>query len=249
MSAVIELPAATVGLPGIALGGYLGGRAAAAVGPATAVTLRRPVPPGALLHSEPDGEGGLRLLHDGVLAATAAPGRPQVDPPRTPSLAEIANGAPAPGPHPAPSCFGCGIHRAEGDGLRIFPRTLRGGLLSGAVWRPHAAFAREAGVVAPEYVWAALDCPAFWALSMRPPADVSHVVTGRMTVELRGPVLAGEPHLVTGWVAARQGRRIVAGSSIYDAGGDLLALAEQTLVATTFGFPLFAMRRALGEAA
>jgi energy-coupling factor transporter ATP-binding protein EcfA2 len=64
------------------------------------------------------------------------------------------------------------------------------------------------------------------------------VVTGRLAVVRSGPVRAGEPHVVVGWSAGRQGRAFVAGGAILSPDGERLALARHTLVPTNWGVPL-----------
>ena len=75
-------------------------------------------------------------------------------------------------------------------------------------------------------VWAALDCPGAWADDVpgRP------VVLGRMSLEMLGRPVVGEPHVVMGWVVGREGRKTFSGTGLYSAQGQLLALAQQTWI-------------------
>jgi hypothetical protein len=99
--------------------------------------------------------------------------------PGTASLAEAraaAGRCPLFQGHPFPTCFSCGPDRAPGDGLQIFPGPLPGGDLWAAPWTPDPSVADQDGLVLPEVVWAALDCPIGFAAGV---ADTV-MVLGRM---------------------------------------------------------------------
>ncbi len=72
--------------------------------------------------------------------------------------------------HPLPTCFVCGPARAKGDGLRIFAGPLgrhsQNAVLA-ASWIPDPNLAAEDGLVAPEFLWSALDCPTGYALQLQ----------------------------------------------------------------------------------
>ena len=97
-----------------------------------------------------------------------------------------------------------------------------------ATWTPPADFAGAEGTVAPEIVWAALDCPtsAPGMNSPGPDGTVLPIVLARLGVELHGPVRAGTEHVVTSWELSRDGRKREAGAALYDDGGGLLASAR-----------------------
>ena len=44
------------------------------------------------------------------------------------------------------------------------------------------------------------------------------------------PSRPGEPHVVTGWRLGREGRKMLAGSALFTAGGDLAALGVATWI-------------------
>ena len=60
-----------------------------------------------------------------------------------------------------PMCFVCGPDRAAGDGLRLFagPLARRDDVVFAVPWIPDLSLAAADGLVAPEFVWSALDCP------------------------------------------------------------------------------------------
>lgn len=135
--------------------------------------------------------------------------------------------------HVLPHCFVCGPARAEGDGLRIFPDWLKdpAGIenpnpfpLVAAPWRPTPDLADASGLIAPEFLWAALDCPGAFAI------DVEPIVLGRMSARIltRPPTTA--PIVVVAWAKGRDRRKHFAGSALFSESGDLLAFSEQTWI-------------------
>ena len=229
------------GLPGIALGGYVGGILARGSAKAE-VTLRAPV---RLDHpystmQQPDGSEELR---DGdAVLAVARTASIEIDPPGSVGLEE-ARGASelyiGRQRHLVPACFTCGPARPEGDGLRIFPGPVAGRAVVAAPWTPAPSLADPTGQVGPEFVWSALDCPSIWALIYNGPPDTDEkAVTARLAIEQISPVFAGDPHVIVGWKIGETGRSRVAGGAIYSADGSLVTRARHTLVTTDWGTPM-----------
>jgi hypothetical protein len=210
-------------------GGYTCGRLAALLGGAAEVTLRRPPPlerPLSIMRTP----HGLVLLDGGATIAEARPATVEIEPPPCPGLGAAADAA---GhyhgltAHAFPTCFVCGPARAPGDGLRIFAGKVRGDSLVACPWKPDARLADEAGVVAPEFAWAALDCPGAWAWL----ADLERpLVLGRLSAVLDAPVKAGLLHVVGGWRLGREGRKHFSGTAIWRADGTLCARARATWI-------------------
>jgi hypothetical protein len=126
--------------------------------------------------------------------------------------------------HFFPSCFVCGPDRAHGDGLRIFCGPGPGGKLVAAPWTPDSSLDNGAGMVAPRYIWAALDCPGgAAALEGREP---KLIVLAKFVVELKRPAIIGKEHIVIGWAKKITGRRNLVGSAIFDANRELVAVGE-----------------------
>ncbi len=119
--------------------------------------------------------------------------------------------------HIFPACFVCGPDREPGDGLRIFAGAV--GDQVAAVWSPDSSLLDDFGAVRPEFVWAALDCPGYFA--------VEHVarpaVLGRFGVVMHEPRIEPQPIIVTGWPIRSEGRKHQAGTALHDADGRLLA--------------------------
>ncbi|THD78848.1 MAG: hypothetical protein E7812_10775 [Phenylobacterium sp.] len=223
------------GPPNSGNGGYVCGVLAGDLaGPATAV-LRAPIPLDAPLALEARGGGRVMTGADGQLIGQGGPsaGAELPDPPPAPSLdAARAAGARYVGLATPfhPICFTCGTDRGEGDGLRVFAGQLEGaaqGVVAG-VWRPHADFADSSGLTRTEVIWAALDCPGYFAWVER---EGRHsALLGTMTGEVLRRPAAGEDAIVVAWPLAREGRKETAGVVLYSAKGELLARAHQVWI-------------------
>ena len=212
------------GPPDSGNGGYVAGLLARELGSSNvSVTLHLPPP---LEHGlELGNDGETAWLKDGdALIATAERHRPSIEVPAPPSLSNAEDAeADYVGfrRHAFPGCFVCGPERSVGDGLRIFPGAVPESQVA-AVWEPDRSLLTADGAVCPEHVWAALDCPGYWAVA----ASAGIAVLGRFAVTLDAePVTAG-PLVVTGWPIASEGRKHKAGTAIHDAQGRLLASAE-----------------------
>jgi hypothetical protein len=125
--------------------------------------------------------------------------------------------------HAYPTCFTCGTDRD--DGLGIFAGSVEGrdGFVA-APWTPDPS-------VRAEILWAALDCPAGWAVD---DFQREGVLLGRMAAVVQRRPEPGETHVVIGWRVGEEGRKRFAGSALHTADGELLAHARSTwLVPTT----------------
>lgn len=225
----MRLPARQCGPPGSANGGVACGRLAAYLAaPVAQVTLRRPPPLDTDLRVDVT-PGAVRLLDRDALVAEAVPGEVTVEPPGAVDLdaatAAAQRYAGLTG-HPFPGCLVCGTEREPPDGL---------GLRPGPVGRDHVAAVWTPADADRAVVWAALDCPGGWAVGELPDRPM---VLGRMALRLDAEPQPGVPHVVQGWVVARDGRKTRTGTSLRTADGALLAVAEATWLAVdvaTFG--------------
>jgi hypothetical protein len=202
-------------------GGYVCGRLAEHLGGIAEVTLRLPPPLDTPLDLVRAGDG-IELRDGGRLVAEARPAAPELTVPDPITLpeADLASRDFAGFLHHAYStCFVCGPDRT--DGLAIYPGPVAGrdGLVA-APWVPD-------GEVSPELVWAALDCPSGWAVD---DFQREGILLGRLTVRIVQMPSAGEPHVAIGWRRAIEGRKRLAGSALYTAGGELLAFASSTWI-------------------
>ena len=200
------------GPSGSANGGVAAGLLAEHVdAPVVEVTLRRPPP----LDVDLEVRDG-RLLAGDVLVAQAEPGTVDLDPGPVVSLAaarEAAARFAGRTDHPFQECFVCGSDREPPDSLGLRPGRVAPGAVA-APWTPPSSDRL--------LVWAALDCPGGW--SSDEPGRA--MVLGRMALRLDRLPVAGEPHVVTGWVVSVDGRKTTTGSALRDADGALLALAR-----------------------
>jgi hypothetical protein len=226
------------GPPGIGHGGYVAGLFAERASGPVQVTLRRPAPLDSPLSLESREDGGWTLSAGETLVAEAEPTELELQVPPSPGP-EAARAAEAGSPSfynergVHPPCFGCSCLREPGDGLRIFVGPCSMGEQEGVagVWdaRP---FADGEGRVAPQWIAAALDCPGAFAFIA---AGERAGLLGRISVRIDRPVTldaAGEL-VVTGWRVGSEGRKLYAGTALFDAQGELHAVAR----ATWFGPP------------
>ena len=216
-------------------GGYCAGLLARDLsGPATAV-LKARIPLDITLDLKTGTEGTVISGPSGEVIGEARPDPAFVlpEPPPSPSWEE-ALAAEARhigiGQRFHPICFSCGPDRGEGDGLRIFAGQVAGadaGQLA-CTWTPHANFADADGLTPVEVIWAALDCPGFFAWVVR---EGRHgALLGTMTGEVLRRPRAGEPCIVTAWPLERSGRKETAGVALFSAEGELLARAHQVWI-------------------
>ncbi len=135
--------------------------------------------------------------------------------------------------HVLPHCFVCGPARAKGDGLRIFTDWLKdpAGIenpnpfpVVAAPWYPTPDLADASGLVAPEFLWAALDCPGAFAI------DVEPILLGRIATRILTRPSTDAPIVVVAWAKGRDRRKHFAGSALFNEAGDLLAFSEQTWI-------------------
>ncbi|MDQ6714472.1 MAG: hypothetical protein M3Z28_15020 [Candidatus Dormibacteraeota bacterium] len=229
------------GVPGICYGGYVAGVVAKGLGPSVAVTLTKPVPVGSTVSLE-RGESQMVLRLDGEVAATAVPAQLETTAPDpvTPEAAERAMQHYLGFTHHIfPNCFTCGPDRAPSEGLRVFPGPVEGRHAVAAVWRPPPWACRADRMVASEFVWAALDCPAIWGLVVHGGAQANdRAVSGRLTLHQHAPVPSDELCIVVGRPIGREGRKITAGAAIFSESGRLLVESRQTMILTQSGVPL-----------
>jgi hypothetical protein len=123
--------------------------------------------------------------------------------------------------HTFPNCFVCGPLREPGDGLRIFAGQVNGREVVAAPWVVDASLGTP---TANEFLWAALDCPSGFALWS--PREGTTVVLGQLTGSIRGRLMPGDRCVAMGWPLHVEGRKRFAGSAVYSATGELVAIAR-----------------------
>ena len=211
-------------------GGYVAGLVAAALGGSSCtVTLKSPPPLCRDLSLETK-DASATLFDDGSIVVTASSEPVEIDVPSPPSFAEAKDAEPrftGHSHHIFPGCFVCGPERNSGDGMRIFPGQLHDPARRvAATWTPDETVADERGLVRREFLWAALDCPGYFAAE----AEAGLALLGRMSAVLHRPARAGEPLIVTGWPIETEGRKHRVGSALHDSDGNPVAAATATWI-------------------
>ena len=218
------------GPPTTGNGGYVAGLVAAALGGSNCtVTLKSPPPLDHDLTLE-TGDATASLFSEDQIVVTASSGPVEIDVPPPPTLAEAQDAEPrftGHSHHIFPGCFVCGPERDAGDGMRIFPGQLHDSANRvAATWTPDESVVGEDGLVRPEFLWAALDCPGYFATEDK----AGLALLGRMSAVIHQSVPAGEPLVVTGWPIDSEGRKHRVGSALHDADGKLIAAATATWI-------------------
>lgn len=223
MSSTLRIDERYRGPPASGNGGYVAGLLADSLGGSDCVvTLRRPPPLERDLELRED--GSTRSLWDGEeLIASAEPAVIDLEPPRPPEPAAArAASAGFTGfvHHVFPGCFVCGPDREPGDGLRIFPGPLAEATVA-APWDPSPDLCDPDGRLKALFIWAALDCPGYFAVHNHS----GPAVLGRLAVHIAHRPRGDEPLVVVGWHIGSEGRKHSAGTALY-AGGRLAATGQ-----------------------
>ena len=219
------------GPPTSANGGYTCGLVASLMEGDTEVTLRSPPPLETPLTVTRD--DGKVLVHDGdTLVAEAVTTTVEHEVPGPPSWEE-ASAAEARyagfDHHEFPTCFTCGHHRDPGDGLRILSGPAGEGETVASTWIPDALLPNEDGIVAPEVLWAALDCPGAWTTARI--MEGGAVVLGRMAARIEEPVRVDDELIAYAWPLGNDGRKYYAGTALVRRMGGLVGTARQIWIA------------------
>jgi hypothetical protein len=199
------------GPPASGNGGYVAGRLAAFVdAEAVEVRLASPPPLGRPLAVRAAGDGSVEVEVPGPVTLEEA-------------VAAAARSRARPEDHPFPTCFGCGPQRVRGDALRHVCGPVEGRAVVACPTTTDTSLPTTGGALAPEVVWAALDCPS--SAAVLPPGSPPHVL-GTLTARLDRPVVAGAPHVCIAWPLRTDGRKKWAASAVLDADGRVCAVAE-----------------------
>lgn len=227
----ITIPTRFNGPPASANGGYTCGLVASLVEGDAEVTLRSPPPLATPLAVKRD--AGKVLVHDGdTLVAEAIATTVDHAVPTAPSWEEAEAAAHAYAGlehHEFPTCFTCGHERESGDGLRILTGPVGDGAMVASTWIPGSTLPSEDGIVAPEIVWAALDCPGAWTTARI--VEGGAVVLGRMAARLDDAVHVGDHLIAYAWPLGSEGRKHHAATALVRRTGGLVGTARQTWIA------------------
>ena len=234
MSQTIRIDARFNGPPQSANGGYTCGLMAAAIGESIGVRLYQPPPLDTdldLVFDTVTSKWHLKLGEQLVAAAH----RTQVhahlpripnDPPSYIQALDASVHYSGHQQHAFPTCFVCGPQRDVDDGLRVFAGRLPGSNIVAAPWLPSANLAGDNGKVRPEFMWAALDCPGYFA-SVTPGQTA---LLGELAVHIDRLVHVEEPCVIVGWPILIEGRKHKVGTALFDEDGEQCALGVATWI-------------------
>jgi hypothetical protein len=210
-------------------GGYVAGTLASYSQVPVRVRLRKPPPLDVPLRVHRLEGNKLELRCEDELVGEATPHDFTLEVPPAPSYAEALNVSRRYvgfHHHPFPTCFVCGPKRARGDGLRIFPSTYGDSNLVIAPWLPDATLGDEAGKVYARFMWAALDCPGWFAATN----EARTMLLGEIAATIDRRVHISESCVVAGWKLAAEGRKHRVATVLYDGDGEPCARAIATWI-------------------
>jgi hypothetical protein len=219
------------GPPNSGNGGYVGGLLTRPIPGAATAVLRAPVPLDTRLVLTAEAGATRLTTPTGDLIGEGRPGDAAAlpFPPAPPTLEEArAAGQGFVGLNRTfhPICFTCSDRLEEGYGLRVFVGQAKGrppGVVAGT-WTPQAAFAGDDGLVRPEIIWAALDCPGSVAWVVQ---EGGGGLLGTMTAEILRRPAPGDHCIVLAWPVERSGRKSLSGTAVFAEDGELLARSGQ----------------------
>jgi hypothetical protein len=209
-------------------GGFASGAIARSMGGTASVRLVRRIPLDTPLDVQVDVDGISARVTDPAAQLIAEVTRVDpftMTPPVEPGFAQ-AEEARAASPlhgvrHLLSGCVVCGTERPDGLGVTPGPLVQRSDVLA-APFVPHDRDATD-GVVHPEAVWGALDCPSYPAASL---LGGRLGLLGTLAVHRHRDVFVGERLVVVGWTVDRRGRATRTASALLDERGEVVASAR-----------------------
>lgn len=221
----ITIAARFNGPPGSGNGGYVCGLMANLIDGPSEATLRAPPPLEKPLTVQA-AAGGVALYDGETLIGEAKPTPFDLAAPSAPTLEQARAAAKRYAgfhDHRYPTCFVCGPGRAAHDGLDLFTGQVEQRDMVACTWTPSADLADASGIVRPEFIHAALDCPSYWAL----PHAGKPALLARLTANIDAPLpRADEDLIVAAWALGSDGRKHRGASALYHADGRLIARSE-----------------------
>lgn len=211
-------------------GGYCSGVIAGFLEGSAEVSLRAPVPLDRPLDVLREDDGSVRVLDGETVVAEARPaseldvGVPGAVTPQEARSAAARYRGLADGVFCR--CFVCG--RAREDAFGVFAGAVEGEQLVASPWTPPSWAADATGSVLPEFIWAVLDCPTYFATYVD--QELAPGVLARFAARIVAPVVADKEHFVIGWPIGTDGRKRHAGSAVLSPDGKPLAVARALLI-------------------
>jgi len=213
------------GPPDSANGGYFAGLVATLAARTVTVRLLKPPPLETPLTVGPLEDGGLHVLHGEQLIGEAHPAALVLPAPQVPDYLEAVEASRHYAGfrhHRFPTCFVCGTQRVRGDGLRIFAGPIAERGVVAAPWVPDASLDAGDGKVRAEFMAAALDCPGYFAVA----PDDRMMLLAEFTAHVDRRVHIGASCTLVGWRIGGSGRKLQAGTAIFDGKGELCGRAR-----------------------
>jgi hypothetical protein len=204
-------------------GGYTCGVLASLFHGPVEVTLRLPPPLDRPLEVDMEGGRERAELREGeTLVAEAGLTDLELELPEPIPFVDAAEAALPDGDKESafPECFVCGWARS--DGLGIYAGPVEGRDAVAATWTPRPDH------VAPEFVWAALDCPGAYAVHG---GGRGTPVLGRLAAKVEHLPHPEEPCVVMAWPLGAEGRKLYAGTALFGEDGRVLGSARATWIA------------------
>ena len=229
MSPTISVPGRFNGPLTSGHGGYCSGVIAGFVEGSPEVTLRSPVPLDTRLDVARQDDGSVRVL-DGETLVAEAHSAPELEL-EVPSPVDVGAARQAATRYRGRPdglfgrCFVCG--RGREDALGVFAGAVDGRQIVASPWTPPEWTAGGSGQVLPEFVWAVMDCPTYFAI-YRETRPLSFL--GRMIARIDAPVAVGAEHVVMAWPISADGRKHQAGAAVLSADGEVLAAARALMI-------------------
>ena len=122
-----------------------------------------------------------------------------------------------------PICFCCGAELAPTEGAHVYAAPMKEKHQVAAAWIPNEYWTDEQGLVRPEIIWTALDCPGQMAWRAE---GVNTGMLGRLTARIQRSVRVGSRYVVIGWTMGNEGKKYFAGTAVFDEAGELCAYAK-----------------------
>ncbi len=132
--------------------------------------------------------------------------------------------------HPLDVCFVCGPKRQPDDGLCLFTGPIENSTVNADFWSPNADHADEDGLVRPEILWAALDCPTFFALRN---GNTKFCLLGSLTAEVYRRPKSKEELIIMAWARGVDGRKLFGDCAIVDEKGEIIAASNAVWIEIT----------------
>jgi hypothetical protein len=224
----IQIPSRFNGPRGSGNGGYAAGVVAGLFDGGAEVNLRSPVPLDTELQVVRE-DGTARVLDGETLVADGRAAAIDLEPPPRVSLSEARQASErykGSKEDMFSTCFVCGKSRE--DSFEVFAGKVENRELVATPWTPPPWTADPSSHVRPEFIWAALDCPTYFATYMNDGNPVSFLV--RFSLQTEASVPVDTEHIVVAWPIKTEGRKRQAGSALLSAAGETLAVASALLV-------------------